>query len=191
MMRKYRRLLAVLVFAVAVLLVPAPVNAEESALLFVFHDPSGSPEGPYRLQFEHSKQCLTIPGGSRTDGAWLVQEPCGSVSYQRWQLQIASNGIDFRLRSPYNGKCVNIDHANYTNGTHIIQWPCGVFSNEYFKQAFESPSMPPADLFWIVPSQSTNFALNVANGSTSSGAKVILWQRGPFANEYIRLQPVS
>ncbi len=188
----HRWLRVALVFVMGIvggIVAAAPANAEASSTFFINRTPGTY--GHFNLRFGHSLQCLDIPPGQSTvSGAWLEQRPCDGRTSQLWDLQVASNGIDFRIRSPLSGKCVNVDHADYGLGTHIIQWPCGAFSNEYFKQAFDVNSgtvTPPGNLYWFVPSQSTGNALNVANGSGSSGAKVILWQKAAQPNEYIEL----
>jgi Ricin-type beta-trefoil lectin domain-like len=83
---------------------------------------------------------------------------------------------------------VNISGASYNNGTPIILWTCGNYANENFRTTYDSISnTPPGAYWWYSATSATSMVLNVSGAATGNGAQIILWDRGAYSNEYVRI----
>jgi hypothetical protein len=71
-----------------------------------------------------SSLALDISGGSRGDGAPLIQWPVNGAANQQWRFD-SLGGDSYRIRNVNSGKCLTAPGGNVAQGTKIVQWLCG------------------------------------------------------------------
>jgi hypothetical protein len=77
----------------------------------------------YQIYNAHNKMCLNVAGGSKANGAKIVQWPCSwrdQNSSWVWKKR-ASGQLLFNARS---GKCLSVANGSTRNGAALIQWTC-------------------------------------------------------------------
>lgn len=167
----------------------APICSGESSPVTISTVPTRTIKtyGPVHLQFGHSGKCLDVPNMSTRDNTPLDQWDCVSSLNEGWFIDMF-DATTYRIRNAWSGKCVNVAGGGYAWRTPIIQWTCGNYLNEYFKSLNDPGSnTPPGDFRWISPAAVTSSpVLNVDGGGMGNGARIILWGKGPFPNEYVR-----
>lgn len=144
---------------------------------------------PLTMRFAHSDKCLDDPQLSRADGTWLDQWNCIGTTNEMWLLDYF-DAKNFRIRNVFSDKCVAVEDGNYQRGSRIIQSTCGKNLNQYFRATKDfANNVPFGDYQWFSPSAVDNddLVLNVRFGHTTNGGKLILWDRGAYPNEYIRV----
>ncbi|MEV4327267.1 RICIN domain-containing protein, partial [Microbispora rosea] len=75
--------------------------------------------GAYRIVNGASGLCLTVPGGSTSDGVQLTVSSCNGASNQTWNL--SAQGSGFRLAAANSGKCAGVKDASTSAGKAVQQ----------------------------------------------------------------------
>ncbi|UWP80600.1 RICIN domain-containing protein [Dactylosporangium fulvum] len=73
-------------------------------------------------------RCLDVNGGSKDNGAPIVQWDCHSAPNQQWRLQ--RDGDGFRFVSVNSGRCIGVDSGNPNPGAAVRQWDCDNSANQ-------------------------------------------------------------
>jgi hypothetical protein len=120
-----------------------------------------------RLTGSQSGRCLTIAGGSQTNGTATQLGDCTSAASQ---LFAPSQAAEIRV---YGNKCLDASGAGTTAGTAVIIWDCHGGNNQKWMLA---------DNGTIVGVQS-HLCLDVSGQATGNGAKVQLWTCNGQANQ--------
>ncbi|MET7961446.1 RICIN domain-containing protein [Micromonospora zamorensis] len=68
-------------------------------------------------------QCLDVEGGSRDDGARVMQFPCHGEANQQWRLSATGTG-PVLLVAAHSGKCAQADDDGVEAGDEVRQRPC-------------------------------------------------------------------
>ncbi|MEO3770150.1 RICIN domain-containing protein [Micromonospora sp. B9E7] len=68
-------------------------------------------------------QCLDVEGGSRDDGAKIMQYPCHGQVNQQWRLSATGTG-PVLLVPVHSGKCAQADDDGIEAGDEVRQRPC-------------------------------------------------------------------
>ena len=87
-------------------------------------------EGP--VIAKHSGKCLDVSGGSRSNGADVIQWNCHGGDNQLWRLVPAAGGY-FRIIAKHSGKCLDVSGGSRSNGADVIQWNCHGGDNQRWK----------------------------------------------------------
>lgn len=91
--------------------------------------------GPDTYTFVNAKdnRCLDVNGGSRDNGAQVLQWDCHGGPNQQWQLR--RDGDGYNIVSVNSGKCIGIDSGNPAAGTPARQWDCDGSANQRWQFA--------------------------------------------------------
>ncbi|PLS67685.1 MAG: hypothetical protein CV045_12210 [Cyanobacteria bacterium M5B4] len=73
------------------------------------------------LVAKHSGKCLDVSGGSKANGAPIVQWTCHGGNNQVWEQDGWSND---QLKSVHSKKCLDVAGASRSNGAWAIQYDC-------------------------------------------------------------------
>jgi hypothetical protein len=115
-----------------------------------------------------SGQCATVNSYSTSQGAGIVQWPCGGVAAQRWSL-VAVNK-NYHIVSAGSGLCLNINGGSTTAGAQIIQWPCQAAGSTN-----DQWSIVSVGEYYQIVSAYTGQCLNVDANSQAESATLIQW----------------
>ncbi|ETK31652.1 pectate lyase [Microbispora sp. ATCC PTA-5024] len=119
--------------------------------------------GAYQLVNAASNLCLTVPGGSTSDGVQLVQSACDGSPAQTWNL--SAQGSGFRLAAANSGKCAGVAGASTSAGKAVEQETCTGASSQTWGLAASGST-------YQVVNAGSGKCLNVKDSSTASGALV-------------------
>ena len=72
--------------------------------------------------------CLDVNGGSKDNGAQIVQWACHNGPNQLWRLQ--PDGDGFRFLSVNSGRCIGVDAGSPNPGAAARQWDCDGSPNQ-------------------------------------------------------------
>ena len=121
------------------------------------------------FQNEGNGLCLQPVGGSSSQGAAIVQEPCDKYSMvQRWVAYYPSGNIIFQARNVATGLCLDA-RGGATNGTSVQQWACNTISNEKWDLG------PNYVVVRSRVSGTQSHCLDVPGGSGQAGLAMQLW----------------
>lgn len=73
-------------------------------------------------------RCLDVNGGSKDNGAQVLQWDCHGGPNQQWRLQ--RDGDGFRLVSVNSGRCIGVDSGSPNPGAAVRQWDCDNSANQ-------------------------------------------------------------
>ncbi|MER6170053.1 RICIN domain-containing protein [Streptosporangium sp. NPDC001681] len=135
--------------------------------------------GNYTLVNDGSGLCLTVPGGSSSDGVQLTQSGCGGAG-QTW----AVSGGSTQLKATHSGKCAGVKDASTSAGKAVQQESCSGASSQTWNLT-ESGSN------YRVVNAGSGKCLNTADNSTSSGALVQQNSCDSVATKQWRLVPAG
>lgn len=96
------------------------------------------PNGDYQVEVQHTRMCLNVGGGTHTEGAAIVQHPCGTTSNphpnEQWSLRGSRDGTQLVAR--HSGKCLG------RSGTTVVQRSCDNLDVQQHWLLLEPPSPP-------------------------------------------------
>jgi CxxC motif-containing protein (DUF1111 family) len=122
------------------------------------------PPGTYRLVAVHSGHCVDVIGGSREDGAALVQAACDpGRAFQFFDIDAAGSGL--RLRNRGSDKVVDIAAGSAADHARVQQWT----DNGTGAQRFRIERVDQTDRYRVVNGNSGK-CLAVAGAATAAGA---------------------
>ncbi|GGO66828.1 RICIN domain-containing protein [Nonomuraea cavernae] len=137
--------------------------------------------GAYTVVNGGSGLCLTVPGGSASDGVQLTQSGCGGAA-QTWNLVAA--GGSFQLRAAHTGKCAGVKDASTSAGKAVQQESCS-------GAASQSWNLTESGSAYRVVNAGGGKCLNTKDNSTSSGALVQTNSCDSVATKQWRLVPAG
>ncbi len=73
-------------------------------------------------------RCLDVNGGSKDNGAQVLQWDCHGGPNQQWRLQ--RDGDGFRFVSVNSGRCIGVDSGSPNPGAAARQWDCDNSANQ-------------------------------------------------------------
>ncbi|MFG1862567.1 pectate lyase [Microbispora bryophytorum] len=119
--------------------------------------------GAYRIVNGASGLCLTVPGGSTSDGVQLTVSSCNGASNQTWNL--SAQGSGFRLAAGNSGKCAGVKDASTSAGKAVQQESCTGASSQTWEPTASGSN-------YRLVNANSDKCLNTTDNSTSSGALV-------------------
>ncbi|KMO39863.1 RICIN domain-containing protein [Methylobacterium aquaticum] len=135
--------------------------------------PSGT---GYQVRNIKTNFCLTVDGGSTTNGAGIVQQPCNATAAGGlWTLRKV--GYVYEVVAVHSGRCLNVNNASRDQGGAVVQWDCQAASNGLF--ALVPPAAPSA---WTPV---TTLGLVPVSAALTPSGKVMMWaaeQRTSFGS---------
>ncbi len=107
-------------------------------------------------------KCIMPQYHSRDMGQPVILTSCDGSTYQNWVFLDDGSG---NIMNAETLLCFNVNDGYGWEGAMIYQWECGPNSSPAWTTVFDSN-------FWIITSQSSGLALDVASGSTADGAQI-------------------
>ncbi|GAA4885988.1 RICIN domain-containing protein [Kitasatospora terrestris] len=77
-----------------------------------------------------SNRCLTVYGGSISDGAVMNQWDCNGSAAQHWDLSPGTAGGAIMINGG-SGRCLTIYGGSVTQGADAVQWTCQADSTKH------------------------------------------------------------
>jgi Ricin-type beta-trefoil lectin domain-like/Glycosyl hydrolase family 76 len=141
--------------------------------------------GTWEIQNANSGMALNVTGGSKTNGAAIIQYPFSSGATNAEWTFVPSGGGYYTIKNVNSGQVVNVSAASSTAGALIVQWP--------------AQSMIPGNDQWY-PVQNSNGtysfynlnsyqALEVPGYSTTEGTQLDQWFGNFGSNQEFNLIP--
>ncbi|MFJ5548132.1 RICIN domain-containing protein [Streptomyces sp. NPDC093225] len=131
----------------------------------------------YEIVNVHSDLCLMVKGGSRDNGAAVVQNECGTASEKLWRAEATDGGTYIQLRNAYSGKCLDISGGRAYNGAKLIQYDCTGALNQKW---WDTDGINGDPGFWIsgtTPSGApTWMCMDNPGWSSTPGTQAAIWQ---------------
>jgi hypothetical protein len=101
--------------------------------------------GLYQIKSKQTNKCVYVSGGSRENGAPIVQSDCIGQAHGQWKLVHNSDGYS-HIVNAQSGKCLHVSGASNDNNAVISQWDCIQQGNVKWKLT-STPSNNAAVLF--------------------------------------------
>jgi serine/threonine protein kinase len=122
---------------------------------------------------KNSGRCLSVPDGSFTPGAKIVQGPLPDQARatERWTLLRAGNG--FRLRNEHSGLVLAIGSSNLDPGVQAIQW------HDLVNEPSQQWIFEPAEDSYILRVEHSQLVLGIGQSSLKEGAGAVQWHYVP------------
>ncbi len=109
-------------------------------------------------------QLANVQGGSKEDGAPVIQWPWAGGDNERWEAEAGLDGY-YRFTSVNSGKCLNVQGGGTDDGAAVIQYTCGSAPNELWK-------FVPQGTGYQVVAKSSGKCLNVKGGVGKGNALI-------------------
>jgi hypothetical protein len=135
----------------------------------------------YKLVGKQSGKCVDVPGGSTSDGTFLIQWTCNGGSNQSYLLTDTGGG-QYTLKNSNSGKCLDIPGGSTTNGTGIEQWTCNNGNN----QKFTLGSL--GNGYYKLVQVNSGQCMDVAGQSTADNAAIDQWPCNGQDNQAFQFQ---
>lgn len=150
-------------------------------------DPTGlvtSSGRAFAIAMRHSEMCLTVSGGSTTQGTPIVQSVPTGEDNQKFILTYVGNG-EFTLTAVHSGQVLDISGGSGADGAALIQWPAIGVANQRFRP------VPREGGFYSLVAAHSSKALGIGGGSLADGAAVQQWTDTGVAALQVRLLPTE
>ncbi|GGO11723.1 hypothetical protein GCM10010116_23570 [Microbispora rosea subsp. aerata] len=138
--------------------------------------------GAYRIVNGASGLCLTVPGGSTSDGVQLTLSACTGASNQTWTLSTQGGG--YRLTAGNSGKCAGVKDASTSAGKAVQQETCTSAASQTWELVTSGSN-------YRIVNANSDKCLNTKDNSTSSGALVQQNSCDSAATKQWSLQPAG
>jgi len=121
---------------------------------------------PNVVVMKHSGKCLSINGGSTSDGARVIQSACAGESHQL--VKVRPSGDAYQLVIALSGKCVEVSDGSMADDAQIIQSTChnGKDQHWYIRQK--------GDYFHLIAKHSGK-CLGIKGGERKNGTVLSQW----------------
>jgi|GEM_PF-2499373 len=144
--------------------------------------------GTFTICAKNSGKCLGVSGGSKNDGANVIQWSCNGQWNQMFRLEpIANNPEYYRITAKHSGKCLGVSGGSKKDGANLIQWSCNGQENQMFR--LEPIATDPG--YYRIIAKHSGKCLDVSSGSKNDGANVIQWSSNNQDNQKFRLVPAT
>jgi hypothetical protein len=81
----------------------------------------------------HSGRCMTVAGGSQSNGANILEATCLGVGHQQWRLQSVGEGY-YLIVAAHSGKCVDVAGQSPGQGIDVHQYACHAQFNQQWQR---------------------------------------------------------
>jgi len=125
------------------------------------------PNAFYTIMDQNSELNLAVSGGSRANGAKLIQWPAEGNDAQVFLLQGGED--DFRILTLTTLQALSVCDGSTEPGALIVQWSPNSSANQRFL-------LRTADNYLVITSRPTGLVLAIADGSVTEGTNVIQWE---------------
>lgn len=134
-----------------------------------------------RLVAKHSGRCMDVYGGSRDNGAAIIQWDCHNGDNQAWSL-VPVGGDYYKLVAAHSGKCLDVYGASRDNGARLIQSDCHGGDNQLFRRdQFGS--------YYRLQAKHSNRCVDVYGAQRDNGVQLIQWDCHGGDNQLWTIQP--
>ena len=119
---------------------------------------------------------MDVNGGSKNDGAQILQWPYTGANSQWWNMGLSNWGnATLKAENKNSSKCMGVNNASTTEGASIIQWACNGNADQAWTWAWTGSYTSSGWPIWNVVDLHSNMCLGITNGSTQSGAYALQW----------------
>merc|ERR1712126_250545 len=148
-------------------------------------DVEGVSEGYYVIESVKSGQALDVGGGSKNNGAEIIQWPKHGEDNQTFKL-VAAGGGYFKVQAKHSGLYWDIEGGSTNHGAKLIQYSHHGGGNQQF--AFE-----PGKRSISNQGKAFRAPFGCRRGSTNGGAKILQWpwHGGPNQRWMLRSQQAA
>ena len=143
----------------------------------------------YRITTQGSL-ALDVSGGSRGDGAAVIQWPVNGGANQSWRVVDLPDGYQ-QLRNVNSGKCLTLGYPGSPGnpGTGITQWVCGSSLNQEW--AVDPDTVNNYGNYLIYSGLQNGAAVDVPGGTGNWGTQLIGWPFSHGLNQNFHLTVVG
>ena len=123
------------------------------------------------LVAQHSRKCLGVPGGDKSDGVLLLQWDCNDIEHQRFSFHPVAGAKDtYLIRNPVTRKCVDVSRKRKGDQSAYVihQWTCHGEGNQQFK-------LEPVKGSFQLSARHSGKCADVAHRYTAAGASLHAW----------------
>ncbi len=106
------------------------ISASPSAIVWNRQQPI--PDGTYQIWNWQSKKTVDVSGGSRADGAGLIQWPPHGGPNQCFVFAYQGDGW-YRITAKHSGKVLDVNGGSRDDGAKVIQWPSHNGPNQHWQ----------------------------------------------------------
>ena len=139
--------------------------------------------GYYRIYNAASGKCLDVAGGDAVPGTNVQQWTRANTNNQLFAVKANQDGT-YTFVNKATGLALDIQSAGSANGTNLNAWTLNYGTAQRFFLT-KPKSIISTGAYTISPAVSSSRALDVENGSSSSGANVRSWiSNGSFAQKW-------
>jgi Glycosyl hydrolase family 47/Ricin-type beta-trefoil lectin domain-like len=134
------------------------------------------PTGTVRLVSRSSGKVVAVDGGSRADGAPIVQQAWTGADSQRWRVVPAGGGF-VQLVNAGSGKVLEVPGHSTTPGTQLDQWSGNGGDNQQWTLGSAGGG------FRTLVGRQSGLLADVNGNSAAEGAAIILWRAHGGTNQ--------
>ncbi len=121
-----------------------------------------------------SGMCLNLARWDTSDGAAIIQWPCGEGNNEKWNLTSKyPDGSIPSVVSQHSGKCLDITGAS--NGKRVTQQGCYYNNNGHQGWALADKGVSNGWRYFTFENVHAKKCLDVPNGTMDSGAAIQVW----------------
>ncbi|MVF11590.1 pectate lyase [Ketobacter sp. MCCC 1A13808] len=139
-------------------------------------DPGPDPETPstsiangrYVLYNQNSGKAMTVAGGSKEDGANVIQQDYSGQDYQQWDVSSLGSGY-YSIRPAHSGKSLDVWEWNASDGADARQWTYLSGENQQWQISSTGNGA------YSIISRYSGKAIETFENSTANGANIDLW----------------
>lgn len=123
----------------------------------------------YTFANRNSELFMSVAGGSKADGAPLIQWPQDGTESQIFL--VAQPEVDYQIMPLTTLLALGIQDGSRTPGANVVQWTPDYSTNQRFVFT------PAEEGYFAITSPDTGLVLGVPDGSTDPGIGVVQWTR--------------
>ncbi len=112
--------------------------------------------------------CMTVSGGSRADGAAIIQWPCAGNDHSQWWALLGNNAGCGIPKNYNSGMCAGISGSSTANGGKLIQMPCGTGADRLWQKTRDGAA-------WRFINDRSGKLVSVPGSSTTRGLQLHQW----------------
>jgi beta-N-acetylglucosaminidase/P2-related tail formation protein len=151
-------------------------------------------DGYYKILASHSNKSIDVYNAGKTIGTNVQQCEQNKEDAQKWIIKDVGNGY-YSIVSKCNGLYVDVYNAVATNGTNIQMCNSNGLDAQKFKLEKIAETSNPSEMegeqtiedgkYAIKSAVNTDYAVDVAGGSTANGANIQLYKyRGILSQQF-------
>lgn len=143
-------------------------------------------DGTYQLAAGHSNKCVEVTDEGGTDGGTLRQATCSTALYQRFRLFPAALAVQshYRLQAIHSDQCLTVAGATLSNGSKVETATCNLTATA---QLWRLAAL--GNSYYKLINRNSNRLLEVASGSSATGAALQQWDDNDGGHQQWKLTP--